>query len=124
MPIIHILPENFLVAVVAMKPFLEMNSHNAAVDRGFWHHFTSAPIPQTCGRAVRMALRMSPPDVSTDTGSGANDSHPAAVAGLGPLTLMDADRIISLACARIEIVFVDPKPFGVNCTNTLATSAT
>ena len=110
-----------------MKSFPEMNSHHVTVERVLEHHFTnSAPVPQTqtlhC--AVRVALAVLFTDVSTDMGSGAHDPHPTGVSGLGPLTFVDADHTATLASAGVEIVFVDPQPFNVDGTSSLATSST
>jgi hypothetical protein len=125
--IVHILPWKLLVATLAMKSLLEMNSHNMTIDRVFEHRFSSsAPVPQTqtLDCAVRVALAVPFMDVSTDAGPGANDPHPTGVAELGPLTFMDANHTATMASASVEIVFIDPQPFNVDGTNTLPMSST
>jgi hypothetical protein len=93
-----------------------------AVDRVFKHRF-GAPVPQTLGCAVRMPLSCMPfTDMSADMGSGANDPHPAGVAGCSPLTFMDADHTATMACAGADIIFVDPQPFNVDGTSTGASA--
>jgi len=101
-----------------------MDSDDVAVDRVFAHHFTGgAPVPQTLalGRAVCVPLFVPFQDVSTDMEFGANDPHPAWIAGLGPPAFMDADHGI---ITRVEIFFVDPHPFDVDGASTLGTSTT
>lgn len=123
--IVHILPRKLLVAAPATKPLLDVNGGNVAVDRIFKHCFTgSAALPQTLYHAAGITLCMPFPDVSTDTGSGANDPQPAGIAGLGPLTLVDADYTTSLTCTGGEIIVVDPQPIDVDCRSTSATPAT
>lgn len=56
--------------------------------------------------------------------SRANDPHPAGVAGFGPLTFVDDNHVTTRTRDRVEIIFVDPEPFNVDCTSTLATSVT
>ena len=124
--IVHILPWKPLVATLAMKTLSEVNSHDMAVDRVFAHRSGApAPVPQTLGCGVRMPLAGMPfTDVSTDMGSGANDPHPAGVAGPSPSTFMDVDHTATVACAGEEIIFVDPQPFNVDGRSTSGTSAT
>ena len=64
------------------------------------------------------------PDMIADTGSGADDPHPTRVTRRSPSTFMDADHTAAVACARVEIIPVDPRPFYVDGTSTSGTSAT
>ena len=127
--IVYILPPKLPFAAPAMKTLPEMNSHDVPIDRVFEHGFTSsAPVPLTqilvCA-VLSVPLAVPFADVNTDVGFGANDPHPAGVAGLGPVTFVDADHTTTrLASAGVEIVFIDPQPFNVEGTSTLATSAT
>ena len=123
--IVHILPWKLLVATLAMKTLSEMNSHNVAADRVFAHRSGAlAPAPEALG-FVRMPLAGMPfTDVSADTGSRADDPHPAGVAGRSPLTFMDANHTATMACVGVEIIFVDPQPFNVDGASTSGTSAT
>ena len=63
-------------------------------------------------------------DVCTDTGSGADDPHPAWVAGHSPSAFVDADDIATAACAGVEIIIVDPQSFNVDGRSTSGTSET
>ena len=123
--IVHILPWKLLVATLAMKTLSEVNSDNVAVDRVFAHRSGAlAPAPEALG-FVRMPLAGMPfTDVCADTGSRADDPHPAGVAGRSPLTFMDANHTATMACVGVEIIFVDPQPFNVDGASTSGTSAT
>ena len=124
MLIVHVLPWKVLLTTLAMKTLPKVGSQHMAVNRVFAHH-SGAPVPQTLGCGVHMHLAGMPfTDVSTDTGSGANDPHPAGCAGRIPLTFIDIDHTATLACAEVEIIFVDPRPFNIDGTSTLGTSAT
>ena len=61
-------------------------------------------------------------DVSTQTGLGSDDPHPAEVAGPCPLTCMDDGHTTALASASMEIVLIDPHPSNFDGTCTLAVS--
>jgi hypothetical protein len=110
-----------------MKSLLEMNSHDVTVDRVFEHRFTGgAPVPLTLtlGCAVRVPLAVPCTNVKANAVSGANDPHPTGVAGLGPVTFVDADRTTTMASAGGKFVFIDPQPFNVDGTSSSETSAT
>ena len=125
MLIVHILPRKYQVAALAMKSLTQVDSDDVTVDRVFDHRFTRiATFPQALDPAVHVPRYVPFTDASTNTRSGANDPHPAGVARFGPVIFVDAGHTTALTGAGVEIFFVDPQPFHVGGTSTLATWTT
>ena len=120
MLIVHVLPRKHLFAALTMESLVQVDSDDVTVDRVLEHRFTrGATVPQTLDPAY-MLLCVPFTNVSADTGSGANDPHPAGIARLCPVAFVDADH----TGAGVEIILIDPQPFNVDGTGTIGASAT